>query len=138
MSSSPRDGRVRILIADDHRLFGESLMMLLGEDERVDVVGLAGDGKEAAELAMELEPDVILMDLRMPVMDGLEATRRIRAAGSSARILILTGTDAEIGLEDAARAGASGYLRKEDSVEELRRVVFEVASLAAALGPPTR
>jgi DNA-binding NarL/FixJ family response regulator len=131
MASSPPDGRIRILVADDHRLFAESLMMMLAEDDRVVVVGLAANGQEAVELAMELQPDVILMDLQMPVLDGFEATRQIRAAGSNARILILTG--AEIGSEDAARVGASGYLRKEHSAEELRRVVLELASLAAVL-----
>jgi DNA-binding NarL/FixJ family response regulator len=134
MASMPPDGRIRILIADDHRLFAESLMVMLGEDERVVVVGLAANGQEAVELAMELQPDVILMDLRMPILDGFEATRQIREAGSNARILILTGTDAGIGWEDAARVGASGYLRKDHSAEELRRVVLELASLATVLG----
>jgi len=129
---------VRLLIADDQRLFAESLRTVLSEDERVEVVGLAETGLEALELATELQPDVILMDLKMPVMDGLEATRRIRAAGIDSQILILTGTDTAIGSDDAAEAGASGYLRKEQGVEELRQVFLEVASLAAVLGSPTR
>jgi DNA-binding NarL/FixJ family response regulator len=127
---------VRILIADDHRLFAESLMALLSEDERVEVVGIANDGVEAVALAMDLRPDVILMDLRMPVLDGLEATRRIRELGLEPQILILTGTDAAVGSDEAAEAGASGYLRKERGVEELRRVFLEAASLAAVLGTP--
>jgi DNA-binding NarL/FixJ family response regulator len=135
MPSSPPPGRaVRLLIADDQRLFSESLMTVLSEDERVDVIGIADNGQEAVELALELEPDVILMDLRMPVMDGLEATRRIREAGLDAQILILTGTDTSVGSEDAAAAGASGFLRKEQGVEELRQVFLGVASLAAVLG----
>jgi DNA-binding NarL/FixJ family response regulator len=135
MPSTPPYGRaVRILVVDDHRLFAESLMALLSEDDRVEVVGIATNGAEAVDLATELRPDVILMDLKMPVMDGLEATRRIRDRGISSQILILTGTDAPVDSEDAAKAGASGYLRKERGVEELRSVFLEAASLAAVLG----
>jgi DNA-binding NarL/FixJ family response regulator len=138
MPSPPAGGAVRILIADDHRLFAESLMAVLSEDERVDVVGIAEDGQEAVELTTELQPDVVLMDLKMPAIDGFEATRRIREAGLDTQILILTGTDQEIGSEDAAAAGASGYLRKESSVAELKEVFLEVASLAAVLGHSSR
>jgi DNA-binding NarL/FixJ family response regulator len=139
MPSSPPQGRaVRLLIADDQRLFSESLMTVLEEDERVEVVGIADNGAEAVELAVRLRPDVILMDVKMPVMDGLEATRRIRAADVDSQILILTGTDAEIGSEDATAAGASAFLRKEQGVEQLREVFIGVASLAAVLGSPTR
>jgi DNA-binding NarL/FixJ family response regulator len=138
MPSSPPHARaVRILIADDHRLFAESLMAVLSEDERLDVVGIAEDGQQAIDLATELQPDVILMDLKMPVLDGFEATRRIREAGLDMQILILTGTDQAIGSEDAAAAGASGYLRKEQSVADLKDVFLEVASLAAILGAST-
>jgi DNA-binding NarL/FixJ family response regulator len=137
MPSAVSFGRaVRVLIADDHRLFAESLMTVLSEDERVDVVGIAADGREAVELAAELRPDVILMDLKMPVMDGLEATRQIRASGLPSQILILTGTGTASGSDEAAKAGASAYLRKEVGVDELRRVFLEVASLAAVLGAP--
>jgi DNA-binding NarL/FixJ family response regulator len=139
MPSVPRSGRaVRVLIADDQRLFAESLMTVLSEDERVEVVGIAANGEEAVKLVSELEPDVILMDLKMPVMDGLEATRRIRETGLSVQILLLTGTETPIGAEDAAEAGANAFLRKERSVEELRQVFLEVASLAAVLGSPAR
>lgn len=133
-SKPPVERAVRVLIADDHRLFAESLMAVLSEDERVDVVGIARHGREAVELAVELEPDVVLMDLKMPVLDGLEATRQIRGAGLSAQILILTGTDSPFDSDDARRAGAAGYLRKERGVEELRQVFLGVASLAATLG----
>lgn len=133
-SMPPSQGMVRILIADDHRLFAESLMSVLSEDDRVDVVGIADNGQEVVDLGLELQPDVILMDLRMPMLDGFEATRRLREAGSQAQVLILTGTDEAIGSEDAARAGATGYLRKEQSLSELKDVFLEVASLAAVLG----
>jgi DNA-binding NarL/FixJ family response regulator len=130
-------GVVRVLIADDHQLFATSLMSVLCEDERVEVVGIAENGAQAVELAAELEPDVILMDVRMPVMDGLEATRRIRQAHPAVQVLLLTGTDAPIEPEVAA-AGATAFLRKESGVEELRQVFFEVASLAAVLAAPAR
>jgi DNA-binding NarL/FixJ family response regulator len=113
-------------------------MTVLSEDERVEVIGIAENGAQAVELALELEPDVILMDLKMPVMDGLEATRRIREAGLPVQILILTGTETSVGAEDAAEAGATAFLRKERGVEELRQVFLEVASLAAVLGTPAR
>lgn len=135
MPSATPDARgVRILIADDHRLFAESLMTVLGEDDRVDVVGIAENGQEAVDLGLQLRPDVILMDLKMPMVDGFEATRHLRDAGSEAQILILTGTDEEIGSEDASAAGASGFLRKDKGLDELK-VCFEVACLAALLGP---
>jgi len=139
MPSVPPSGRaVRLLLADDHRLFAESLMAVFSEDERVEVIGIAGNGQEAVDLTAELEPDVILMDLKMPVMDGLEATRRIRKTGLPVQILLLTGTETPVGAEDAAKAGASAFLRKERGVDELRHVFLEVASLAAVLGAPAR
>lgn len=138
MPSLPPSRAVRLLLADDHLLFAESLMAVLSEDERVEVVGIAENGLEAVQLAAELEPDVILMDLRMPVMDGLEATRKIRETGLPVQILLLTGTETPVGAEDAAAAGANAFLRKERGVEELRRVFVEVASLAAVLGTPAR
>ena len=139
MPSLPPSGRaVRLLLADDHRLFAESLMSVLEKDERVEVVGIAENGEEAVQLAAQLQPDVILMDLKMPVMDGLEATRRIRKTGLPVQILLLTGTETSVGPEAAAEAGATAFLRKERGVEELRQVFLEVASLAAVLGTPAR
>ena len=113
-------------------------MAVLSEDERVEVVGIAANGQEAVELAAELEPDVILMDVKMPVMDGLAATRKIREIGLPVQILLLTGTETPVGAEDAAEAGANAFLRKESGVDELRHVFFEVASLAAVLGIAAR
>ncbi len=113
-------------------------MSVLSEDERVDVVGIAANGAEAVELVEELQPDVLLMDLKMPVMDGLEATRRIREVGLPVQILILTGTETAVGAEEAVAAGANAFLRKERGVDELRQVFLEVASLAAILGAAPR
>jgi DNA-binding NarL/FixJ family response regulator len=135
--SSPA-GELRVLIVDDHRLFAESLMAVLSEDERIRVVGIATDGEQAVDVARELLPDVILMDLKMPVLDGLEATRQIRETDSATGILVLTGTSDEIDPADAIEAGANAFLRKEQGIEELRRVFFEVASLTRALGSSVR
>jgi DNA-binding NarL/FixJ family response regulator len=138
MAGPPQlEGTVRVLIADDHKLFAASLMTVLVEDERVEVVGIAENGAQALELVTKLEPDVILMDIRMPVMDGLEATRRIREAHPAVLILMLTGTEAPIEA-DVAAAGATAFLRKDTGVEELRQVFFEVASLAAAFAASAR
>ena len=132
VSPPPSGSAVRVLIADDHDLFANSLMSVMSEDDRVEVIGIAENGQEAVRLTDELRPDVILMDLRMPVMDGLEATRRIREAHPATQILLLTGTDTPIESE-AIAAGASAFLRKESGVDELRQVFFEVASLAAVV-----
>ena len=135
METPPRPhGVLRVLIADDHREYAESIRALLSEDERIDVVGIASSGADAVELAASLLPDVVLMDFRMPMLDGLEATRRIRSEGIPVRILLITGTGAEIGVDDALRAGADAFLQKEAGIHELQRVFFEVASLATLLG----
>jgi two-component system nitrate/nitrite response regulator NarL len=128
------NGELRVLLVDDHKLYAESLMTLLSEDDRVRVVGLATNGREAVELAIELQPDVILMDLKMPVMDGLEATKRIREAHVHAKILLLTGTEDHVDPADAIDAGANAFLRKEQGMAELRTIFFEVASLTRVLG----
>jgi DNA-binding NarL/FixJ family response regulator len=130
----PTSAVIRVLIADDHRLFAESLRASLCEDERIDVVAIVDNGNDAVQLASELQPDLILMDIRMPVLDGLEATRRIRAAGLGSKVILLTGTRALNGAH-ASAAGANAFVRKEQSIDVLREVFFEVASLTGLLAP---
>src|SRR5438045_3209144 len=103
---------IRVLIADDHRLFAEALEAILAGEARIEVLGRARNGAEALELALELEPDVILMDISMPVMDGVEATRRIREARPGASVLMLTGSNAAVDVDRSREAGASGYVTK--------------------------
>jgi DNA-binding NarL/FixJ family response regulator len=83
--------RIRVLIADDHRLFGQALEAILATDDRLEVVGHAGDGSEAVQLALSVKPEVILMDISMPIMDGFQATKQIRKQRPHARMLMLTG-----------------------------------------------
>src|SRR5579864_1589629 len=101
---------IRVLIADDHRLFAQALDAILSGDERIQVAGQARDGHEAVELAAELEPDVILMDIAMPGMDGFQATRVIKQAHPGATILMLTGSDSRSDVDRARKAGAAGYV----------------------------
>jgi two-component system response regulator DesR len=123
----------RVLIADDHLLFAESLMTVLSLDPRFDVVGIASDGAEAVTLATELRPDLVLMDLNMPVFDGLEATRRIRDAGLPTAVIMLTGEGGPSATVEAGEAGASAFVRKDQSLDAFMSVFLEVASLVSLL-----
>jgi DNA-binding NarL/FixJ family response regulator len=118
--------RIRVLIADDHRLFAEALEAILGADERITVVGRAGDGVEAVELSRSLTPDVVLMDVSMPGLDGIEATRQIRSDGG-ARVLVLTGSNSRADVDRSRKAGASGYVTKDRIASELVDSIVEVA-----------
>ncbi|MGH9083862.1 MAG: response regulator [Acidimicrobiales bacterium] len=125
---------IRLLLADDHRMLREGLRRSMTE-EGFDVVGEAVNGEDAVRLAEELEPDVILMDVSMPEMDGVEATRAIRAIGGPSRIIMLTmHADADV-LADAIRAGASGYLVKDCSTDEVAEAVRMAANGDTALSP---
>ena len=116
---------VRVLIADDHRLFAEALRAILGSDARIDVVGLAASGDEAVEKAKELEPDVVLMDINMPGLNGVEATREIRATQKNVQVLMVTGSDASQDLEAARTAGAAGYVTKDRIAAELIGAILD-------------
>jgi len=104
---------IRVLLADDYALFRQGLASLLAAESDFEVVGEAADGLQALEMARELMPDVIVMDISMPVIDGLAATRRIKAEMPSVRTVILTASDGERGLAEAVASGASGYLPKK-------------------------
>ena len=128
MEAAAVSSKIRVLIADDHRLFAETLEALLTTEDRVDVLDWARDGKEAVRLARKLQPDVILMDISMPVMDGFEATRRIRRQQEDACVLMLTGSNSRTDVDLARKAGAAGYVTKDRIAAELIDAIVEVAS----------
>ena len=114
---------IRVVIADDQRAVREGLAMLVGLTDDIEVVGTAANGVEALELTRDLRPDVVLMDLRMPEMDGADATHRIRATLPNTQVLILTTYADDDSLFPALQAGARGYLTKDASAEEIERAI---------------
>jgi DNA-binding NarL/FixJ family response regulator len=124
-----------VLVADDQALVRDGLRLILDVEEGIDVVGAARNGREAVGLTLDLCPDVVLMDVRMPVLDGLAATREIVASGSSARVLMLTTYDEDAYLYQAIRAGASGFLLKDSRREQLVGAIRTVATGDAVLHP---
>jgi DNA-binding NarL/FixJ family response regulator len=128
-------GALRVLIVDDHALFRRGLQMVLEQEDDIDVVGEAADGAEAVEKAIELMPDVVLMDVRMPKRSGIEATEHIRDELPHAKILMLTISDEESDLYEAIKAGASGYLLKEISIEEVADAIRSVWAGQSRISP---
>ncbi len=129
------DDTIRVLICDDHDLFRHGLRMVLEVEEGIEVVAEAADGEQAVAKVEELAPDVVLMDVRMPRMGGIEATRTIRQLYPTTRIIVLTVSDEEDDIYGAVKAGANGYLLKEVSIEEVAdavRGVFAGESLISA------
>jgi DNA-binding NarL/FixJ family response regulator len=127
---------LRVLIADDHRLFAEALQAILASDDRVEVVGQASDGREAVALAQKLAPDVVLMDVSMPGVNGIEATKMIVARQQNTSVLILTMTHDNDSVLAALRAGARGYLLKGASLDDIRRAIEAVSSGDMIFGGP--
>jgi DNA-binding NarL/FixJ family response regulator len=126
---------VRVLLVDDQALFREALATLLALSPEVEVVGQAGDGAEAVAQCAQLKPDVVLMDLRMPGVDGIEATRRIAAAQPEVRVLVLTTFEEDAEVFAAIRAGAAGYLLKASPSEKLFEAIRAVARNESVLQP---
>ncbi len=128
-------GPVRVMVVDDQALVREGLMTLLGAAADIAPVAAAADGEEAVRLAARHRPDVILMDLRMPVLDGVQATRQIRAARPETEIVVLTTHADEASILDALHAGARGYLTKDAGIAEISRAVHAAAAHQAVLDP---
>ena len=133
MQPAPAE-RVSVLIADDQRLVRTGFRVILASEPGIEVIGEAADGAEAVELARSLQPDVVLMDIRMPHLDGFEATRKILAA-SSGKVLILTTFDSDEYVYEALRAGASGFLLKDAPADQLITAVRCVAVGDALIDP---
>jgi DNA-binding NarL/FixJ family response regulator len=128
-------GVIRVLLADDQRVVREGLGTLLGLLEGIELVGTAADGEEALALAARHDPDVVLIDLRMPRLDGIEAIRRLAARGPRPRAIALTTYADDASVLGALRAGARGYLTKDAGAEQIRAAVEAVARGEAALDP---
>jgi len=126
---------VRVLVADDQSMVRAGFRMLLSREQDVEVVAEASNGREAVEAAARFRPTVVLMDIRMPELDGLQATRRILADDDTARILILTTFDLDEYIYEALRAGASGFVLKDDPPEQLLAAIRTVAAGDALLSP---
>lgn len=119
--------KIRILIADDHKMVRDGLAALLGTKRDLEVIGAVGNGQEAVEKALALKPNVVIMDLMMPIMDGVEATREIRKAAPTVQILVLTTFGTSDGIAHAIQAGALGAMMKSADHEELAEAIRKVA-----------
>ena len=124
---------IRILLVDDHALFRDGVASLLAEQEDFEVIGMAGDGKEALEKARELEPDLILMDIYMPVCNGLEATRLIKEEMPAVKVVILTVSEEDHNLFEAIKSGAHGYLLKKERAEDFLTMLRGVSKNEAPI-----
>jgi two-component system, NarL family, response regulator NreC len=126
---------IRVLLADDHKLFREGLRSLIEEQPRMKVVAEAGDGRTALQFAQSLSPDVVVMDISMPEMNGMEATRQIICSAPGVKVLVLSMHNDIHFVSEMLKAGASGYLLKDCAFEELIHAIFVVAEQATYLSP---
>ncbi|GIE91433.1 response regulator [Actinoplanes regularis] len=131
MSTTP----IRVLVVDDQRMLRESFAVLLNAQPDLEVVAEAANGEEAVRQARDLRPDVVLMDVRMPVLDGLEATRRILAHAPGTKVLVLTTFDDDEYVHEAIRAGANGFLLKDSSAHQLADAIRTTVTGGAVLAP---
>ena len=134
----PRDFQatpVRVVIVDDHRLFVDALALLLGHDERLEVIGTAGDGRSAIELVVAEQAEVAVIDVRMPEIDGLETARRLRIRSPETRVILVTGLDEPKLTEEAQKAGAVALLTKGALHEELKEAILAAATSRAKASP---
>jgi DNA-binding NarL/FixJ family response regulator len=135
-AADPDDSRVSVLIADDEERFRKVVVALLSDEDGIEVVGQAGDGREAVMKAQELVPDLILLDVRMPGVDGIEAANVVHRLLPTTKIVMLTASDEEDDVYEALKAGASGYLLKEDLMNDLAGAVRVVGQgLGLLLAP---
>ena len=135
ISPRPASTGIRVLVVDDQELFRRGLTMLLNVETDIEVVGEAADGASAVRLATDMAPDVVLMDVRMPKQTGIEACTAIKDAAPNARIIMLTVSDEEADLYEAVKNGASGYLLKDSSIDEVAQAVRVVADGQSLISP---
>jgi DNA-binding NarL/FixJ family response regulator len=135
MSDGAVDGAIRVVLVDDHALFRRGLELVLAEEPDITIVGQAGDGDDAIRVIRDVTPDVVLMDVRMPRMSGIEAAKVIRDTVPGTKIIMLTVSDDEADLFAAIRAGANGYLLKEVSIDEVAGAVRAVTRGQSLISP---
>jgi DNA-binding NarL/FixJ family response regulator len=127
LAPEPQQRPARVLVADDEPLFVETVQALLAGDDRVEIIGTASNGHDAVDLAVALDPDVTLMDISMPMLDGIEATRRIREQLPDACVLVLTGSSISADVDRARQAGVAAFLTKDRIGTQLVEAILEVA-----------